>query len=234
MATIIAQNEFGSYAIPESVAYRPAARATLKGKVWERSTIMFMRQHASDGDVLQAGAFFGDFLPAISQCLAASARVWAFEPNLENFEHAKQTIELNALDNVVLQNMGLGERRAIRKLRVANRQGIALGGASRFVDYDDAVAGERLIDAPVGCIDDLIPPDRNISIVQLDLEGYELRALRGGMQTIKRCMPIVIVEINEPASKCAELLKAAGYSVRGTLGKNLVVVPARLGDSIAL
>ena len=43
-------------------------------------------------------------------------------------------------------------------------------------------------------IDGSVPKDRNISILQLDIEGFEKQALMGALETIKRCKPILILE----------------------------------------
>ena len=45
-------------------------------------------------------------------------------------------------------------------------------------------------------INDVIPIQSNISIMQLDVEGYEKNALEGTLETIKRCKPIIILENN--------------------------------------
>ena len=44
-------------------------------------------------------------------------------------------------------------------------------------------------------IDDVIPAEREIGILQLDVEGYEKYALSGGLSTIRRCLPILILEV---------------------------------------
>lgn len=35
----------------------------------------------------------------------------------------------------------------------------------------------------------------DVDLLQLDIEGYELRALRGGAETIRRCRPVIQVEL---------------------------------------
>jgi hypothetical protein len=39
-------------------------------------------------DIVPAGAYFGDFLPALSNC-GDDVGVWAFEPNVENYTCAE-------------------------------------------------------------------------------------------------------------------------------------------------
>jgi hypothetical protein len=104
----LSYNKFGGFCVPASSQHRPAAHAILTGRVWESETIEFITTRCGDGDVVHAGTYFGDFLPALSKACRPDARVWAFEPNTENYRCAKITIGLNGLQNVVLTNAGLG------------------------------------------------------------------------------------------------------------------------------
>lgn len=227
--SVIAHNEFGTYSIPASATSRPAAKAVIAGAVWEKPTVAFMRKHAGAKDIVHAGAFFGDFLPALSAALHSTARIWAFEPNPENFHHAQQTMALNDIKNVELRMAGLGETSDRRKLLVTRRTGLALGGASRFVESRDPVAKEELLSAEIVRIDDAVPSDRNVGIVQLDLEGYEFKALQGAKKTIERCRPLVIFEVNQPTARCVKLLAALNYKIAGMVGPNLLLVPTESG-----
>jgi hypothetical protein len=59
----------------------------LRGDVWERQAIEFIRASARDRDVVHAGTHFGDFLPALAP--ATSRTIYAFEPNSEHFACAE-------------------------------------------------------------------------------------------------------------------------------------------------
>ena len=65
----LCENEFGRYAVPLSSRHRPAAQAVLAGGVWERETIDCIRAHP-ERDVVHAGTYFGDFLPALSAAMS--------------------------------------------------------------------------------------------------------------------------------------------------------------------
>ena len=136
---------------------------------------------------------------------------------------------LNDIKNVELRMAGLGETSDRRKLLVTRRTGLALGGASRFVESRDPVAKEELLSAEIVRIDDAVPSDRNVGIVQLDLEGYEFKALQGAKKTIERCRPLVIFEVNQPTARCVKLLAALNYKIAGMVGPNLLLVPTELG-----
>src|SRR4051812_13219941 len=68
----IAYNMLGGYCMPLSSRRRIAAQEVLRGYVYEAETIDFIVKNVKDGDIIHAGAFFGDFLPALSRACAAS------------------------------------------------------------------------------------------------------------------------------------------------------------------
>lgn len=120
----IAYNQFGGYCVPVSAMHRPAAKRVLAGKVWESDTIEFMISQFDSGDIITAGTFFGDFLPALSAHLQPGAGIWAFEPNPESFRCAQITLMLNGLKNVVLTQAGLGAQPEVKQLVVTDTEGL--------------------------------------------------------------------------------------------------------------
>lgn len=162
-------------------------------RVYEPRTIEFMLGHYRNGDIVHAGTYFGDFLPALSRRSSPGSKIWAFEPNEENYRCARITLELNNIRNVVLTNAALGKRKGSARLETTDETGRALGGASRILRGEEAV-GTRTTIIDTVAIDDLIEEDRYVSIIQLDVEGHEREALDGGLATIERSRPTIILE----------------------------------------
>ncbi|MCX2973736.1 FkbM family methyltransferase [Halieaceae bacterium IMCC8485] len=219
-------NQYGGYCLPEASLHRTAPRKILRGEAYEPETIEFMRAHCRGGDVVHAGTYFGDFLPALSQACDSNCLVWAFEPNPENYRCAQITTLINALNNVQLQNAGLGDAPATLHMRTRDSQGVSLGGKSHLV-----VAGEFNAntdeDVRIVTIDSVVGDERPVSIIQLDVEDHEKAALSGALQTISRCLPIIILEVR----KGSDLLQSEwfdrtiislGYRQTATLHGNTV------------
>jgi FkbM family methyltransferase len=222
---VISYNEYGGYCIPLSSQNRPAARIVLNRYVYEPDTIAYIRGICSGGDIVHAGAYFGDFLPALSQGCDPGAKVWAFEPNTENYRCATITILINGLENVILHHSGLGARRDQLELLVTDENGQARGGMSTFLTGDSKDMRKRTETVPVNTIDEIIPTDRPVSIIHLDVEGYEKEALIGAMNTIKRCFPILLIEILEGRNLVdgewfAEQILSLGYRNIGKVHGN--------------
>jgi FkbM family methyltransferase len=201
---------FGSYCVPASSQHRPAAKAILTGDIWEARTLAFLTSNCGSGDIVHAGTYFGDFLPALSQAVAADARIWAFEPSTENHRCAEITLTLNGIANVTLSHVALGAEASKALLCTgAEGQRSAGGGSAIVTDRRRGFVYEKV---RVVALADVVPPDRLVSILQLDVERYEQQALAGALSLIRRCRPLLVLE-NPPADPAwfAQNILSLGY-----------------------
>jgi len=198
----------------------------LKGDVFEPETIKYMMEHAGEGDIVHAGTFFGDFLPALSRAIHKDGHIWAFEPNSENYRCAQITMILNGISNVHLINSGLGAKSSRAEMLIADNKGRGLGGSSKIVVSGIEKPGMESIN--IVALDEVIPQDRRISILQLDVEGYEEQALKGAMKVIERCRPILILEDDHNVTRgiwFKNNILPLGYKISGKLHYNALVLP---------
>ena len=93
---MIAKNQWGKYSIPEEISYTYTAQFILEGGVHEDTTVEYLK--SIGGNIIHAGAGFGDFLPALRNC----DKVFTFEPNKLMYQSCLETISLNNLSNVEL------------------------------------------------------------------------------------------------------------------------------------
>lgn len=214
MDCLTGRNEFGVYCVPRAAAHRPASRAVLAGKVYEPDTIAFLRGNAAGGDIIHAGTFFGDFLPALA---SVANHVWAFEPNPANHECARETVKRNTLENVSLVHAAVSDASGEVRLKVKGSFGRELGGASHLVASSDL----RATAVPAVRIDDAVPGSAQVTVLHLDVEGHESLALTGAMETIRRCRPIIVLE-TDVSGDLKAALKALGYRRRGHVGVNTI------------
>lgn len=159
---------------------------------------------------LQAGGHIG----IVPRGLAQHFRVvYTFEPEAANFNCLVRNLE--DLPNAFAARGSLGERRGTVGLAVHSK---GTGGHQ--------VRGGG--DYPTYRIDDLSLSSLNVLL--LDLEGFEMHALRGAEATIKRCRPLMIVEENK---KChgqgfefgdiEKLVAPWGYHCTARFGEDLVL-----------
>jgi len=206
---VLGENEYGRYCIPAESRHRPAAQAILAGEVWEPATTAFIAEQSRHGDVVTGGAYFGDMLPAAA---SGGHVVYAAEPNPVNFGAAQSTLEANGIENVRLVNAGFGARAGARSIEVADAAGNPHGGGSWITSQRRVSrrAATRLPCALVA-IDDLVPPGRAVTLIHLDVEGFEKQALRGALGTIERCLPQLLLEARPRLGHIARRLASLGY-----------------------
>jgi FkbM family methyltransferase len=219
-----ASNEHGRYCVPSASSHRPVSQAILESKVWEAETLDLLRGTDSDGDIVHAGTYFGDFLPALAHSRTGGAVVWAFEPSVENHAYATRTIELNGLENVRLARAGLGSGGGVAHLATADRSGVPLGGASRVIK--DAAKARWFSNEEIELVsvDATVGEERRVAVIHLDVEGHEQDALTGALATIARSRPLIVVETLPQTSWIAEHLQPLGYRVEGRVNLNHVLV----------
>jgi len=165
------------------------------GKVFEEDTIAHILEHRGDGIVVHAGAFVGDMLPAIS---GVGKRVYAFEPGRDFFRCAKITMALNfEYDDhaTVLINKGLSDNEiSDAALLSGETEELSEAGASRIMRTTDGIEPYRIESVVLTTIDTVVPIGE-VSVIHLDVEGFEEDALRGGIQNIRASKPALIIEV---------------------------------------
>lgn len=187
----IAKNPLGQFCVPAESMHRGCAIVTLKGGVWEKKTLDITAKLRGKGDIVTAGTYFGAFLPPYARWAQRDgAKVWAFEPNRTNFLCASVTRAINNLENVELMNAAVGGKKGRMSFETTDKAGRPLGGGSRLVQAREAEAPQTV---DMIAIDDVVG-ERDVSVIQLDVEGHEIEALRGAARTIARCRPLLVLE----------------------------------------
>jgi FkbM family methyltransferase len=136
---------------------------------------------------LDIGANKGVYTFALLKC---SAAVHAFEPNPKLFAMLSRWAQGRA----TLHPFALGERAGTMALNVpkssrgggfSNQGGTLLPVKREFESVPVDV--KRLDDLALG----------DVGFIKLDVEGYEREVLRGGTALLRRCRPVLLVELEE-------------------------------------
>ncbi len=189
------------YFVPEYAQHRPAAQAILRHQYHEPKTHELIKHltQSRKGEILHAGAFFGDMLPSFSRACPQHS-VICFEPVLENYILARLCVKTNNLENVILYNAALSDKSHNVCMSTRDTEtGVHRGGSSFISDSGDLV--------PTLSIDQF--DFKNLICIQLDVEGHELQALQGARKTIAQHNPIVLIEDNNKS--CSGFLLSIDY-----------------------
>jgi FkbM family methyltransferase len=157
---------------------------------------LLTRHIAADAVVCDVGAHAGQFAKLFA-ALAPCGRVYAFEPGGYARAILERVVRWRGLRNVQLVPFGLSDQSGDALLFVPLKpSGIGFGlshlGAAaaprgghcepvRLTTLDQFAASERL---------------ERLDFLKADIEGWEIRMLRGGLATIARWRPALLLELN--------------------------------------
>jgi FkbM family methyltransferase len=191
---------------------------------------------------IDAGANQGEFSIAAAK-VVPSGRVIAFEPVTEYRKRLLENVRINALGNVEVIPIALGEEEG--SLPIYDQQAAFADGTrheglpSLFPSHSRSRAIEVV---PVRRLDDVLAElgVAKVDVIKLDIEGAEWMALRGAVKTLACSRPTLILEIaretcraggHEPEA-LAEWLAGLGYRLEKVAegGKTSPIDPSSLGD----
>jgi hypothetical protein len=148
----VAGNEHGVYCLPRRALHRPVAQAVLSARTWEPDTLALVCGADPDGDVVHAGTFFGDFIPALARSRrsarpgeallatgdATGLALGGASHLIDEAESRSQDTASQHSERVPLTTIdeALGEHRrvAIIQLDVEGHERDALAGAMRTIE----------------------------------------------------------------------------------------------------
>lgn len=152
--------------------YEPAETAFLKATIKKG-------QH-----VVDVGANIGYYTTLLASLVGEEGRVYAFEPDAENFELLKKNIAINGFKNVVVENMAVSD--AVKDI---------------FLYYSGDKGDQRIYDSRDGrqsrmiratSLDEYFTNGQQIDFLKMDIQGAEGLALRGMAAIIRRSRSIVL------------------------------------------
>jgi FkbM family methyltransferase len=77
-----------------------------------------------------------------------------------------------------------------------------LPGNVRLVENQNAGKSHCESDGDIQTVAlDSLPIDGDVKLIKMDIEGFEAKAIRGARNLIRRCKPVMIVEVNSEALK---------------------------------
>lgn len=142
--------------------------------------IAFYAHHIPEGGVVvDAGACIGDHTATLARLVGPTGIVYAMEPNPLAYEALR--LNFSGQSHVMTLNCGLSD--CEQEVRFKQETNV---GACHVADDGDATARLRTVDSMQ------LP---RLDFAHFDCEGFEARVLSGAIETIKRCRPVIVLEI---------------------------------------
>ena len=175
---------------------------------------------AKPGDiVVDGGANIGYSTSILAARVGARGKIHSFEPDPRAFRELQQNVkvweERGQRGVFVLHHVALGARGGTATLHVPDSFEWN-GGRARIETAPIKEAGSKL-EVTLVSLDEVFSNGEKVSVVKLDLEGFELDALMGMEQMLseRRIDHIVFEETGDYPAPTHEFLQKAGYSVFG-------------------
>ncbi len=123
------------------------------------------------------GANIGIYSQFLSRCVGPTGLVHSFEPSPENFRLLSTAT--HHLSNVRLTQAAVGERSGKCKLYVSDKLNVDHRAYAADGDSRRAVPIEMV------ALDDYFKSGQRVDLIKMDIQGYELHALRGAQRVLQ-------------------------------------------------
>ena len=164
----------------------------------EQATTELFRQTVKEGDtILDLGANIGYFTMIGAKLTGDKGEVYSFEPEPANFKYLNKNIEINGFKNVVAKQMAVTDKKDKAKLFICPYDSghHTLNQFEGISSYRPVplYSKEEFVEVDTTSMDDFFG-DKKIDIVKMDVEGCEVKALRGMKNIIKKHKPKMFIE----------------------------------------
>jgi FkbM family methyltransferase len=126
--------------------------------------------------VVDVGANIGIYSEFLSRCVGPIGLVHSFEPSPDNFRRVSAAT--HHLSNVRLTQAVVGERSGECKLYLSDELNVDHRAYMADGNSRCSIAAEMV------ALDDYFKPKQRVDLIKMDIQGYELHALRGAQRVL--------------------------------------------------
>jgi FkbM family methyltransferase len=204
--------------------------------VWDPILTEFIRANLKPGHVfVDIGANAGYFTLLAAQHVGSEGRVLAFEPNPQLATQLRQNVERSRLSNVAIEETACSDATEAATLYLYD---VSNSGRASLSNANAGTGGA--IQVPCAPLDLIVEKYKlpQLNLIKIDVEGAELKVLRGMTEIIRQMRPRILIEL-EPhllqgfsatVEDVMQLLTGCGYTVSPFGGHaNYLCVPTAGG-----
>lgn len=155
-----------------------------RGVYEPRVTEVFLKELRPGDNVLDLGANVGYFTLLAAHAVGTTGAVHAFEPSYELAERLRADVKQNGFNNVTVHELAVSDSNGSAFLSESSNLTAPAGG--RFVT--EVATSGRANSIQMVTVDSCLQ-GMDFDVVKIDIEGAELRAIRGMSATIRRSRP---------------------------------------------
>ncbi len=119
--------------------------------------------------------------------------VFSYEPASFAFECLNRSKEINHCDNLKIFKLGVGDKSGPLEINAPtqNSYNKGLAAIDDNFDLDDSFVKETI---EIVTLDEHIKENQKISLIKIDVQGYEYQVLKGAVGLIEKNKPVIIFE----------------------------------------
>ena len=190
-------------------------------KDYEKENFNFINSELKEGmTVLDIGAHIGLMAVVFGKKVGNTGKVYAFEPTPTTVNILRHTIRINKSENISVEPYALADQKGKLTFYISDN---LVDNGNSLVNNQRTDRKERGIEVDVNTVDDFVMEKGvgKIDFIKIDVEGAELRLLRGAQHTLRKDKPKVILSIHpasirnfgDSSSEIWELVNDMGYKV---------------------
>lgn len=187
-----------------------------RGGIYEHYIFDYIRENldVEGTTIIDIGANFGFHSLEFAELVGDSGRVESFEPQRLVFYQLCGNAIANGFDNIHAHNLAIGDKEStvlIETPQYYKDETINIGNA-----HINAYTGMGAHEVKQVRLDDL--SFENVSVIKIDVQGFEPYVLDGAIKTITKHKPHIFIEIEEPQLKIYGFTKESVFSRLEDLG----------------
>lgn len=157
-----------------------------------------------DSTAVDIGANVGIHSLVMGVLCGNEGKVYSFEPSKAIFRRLLENVQYNRLDNIIPINKAIGNEKG----------GIGFDDHSQNANIGTSHVNRSLTThVPISTLDIEIPETNKISLLKIDVEGFEIDVLKGAANILSNHHPVIVLEFNPQDYSMSEILKNIPYEV---------------------
>ncbi len=147
------------------------------------------------GDVvLDVGTNIGETLLHFGKLVGDGGFVFGFEPDDENYRNVRRNMSINDSGSLKVFKLGISDKKEKVKLYCVDPNNL---GMNRILNEKEAEQFQNFTTIETDTLDNVITENNieRVDVVKIDIEGYEMHALRGASRLLRTFRPKLFIEV---------------------------------------
>lgn len=170
-------------------------KSNIKDRNIEFEFLLLSRYLTPDSIFLDVGTNMGDYLYFAEKFIPAE-NIYGFEPQPALYKRIKYLFP-----NTHIYNIALSDTQGILKFKVpmvGNRESTGRGTLNvEYIEADET--SRKIFDVQTHTLDAFVVENYipKISLIKIDVEGAEINVIRGGVRSLQKFKPVLLIEVEE-------------------------------------